>query len=183
MNPSSSHHPRGHIVHPWELAMLVHNYDRQMELQQNQLTYIRQAQTALRRAAPVISELLDRVGPNVPNYEFLYEPRELLTQMQQPRKLLSMKESNHHLHHSSLMMIMVSCVDRNHTFRHLCSDAACVHAAAVHLQNCNVTTNYLGDQPWPHVEPQDYTVFQAWRSAARIFMQTDQALGIPDKAP
>ncbi len=35
--------------------MLVHNYDRQMELQQNQLTYIRQAQTALRRAAPVIS--------------------------------------------------------------------------------------------------------------------------------
>ena len=187
MNPASSHHPRGHIVHPWELAMLVHNYDRQMELQQNQLTYIRQAQTALRRAAPVISELLDRVGPNVPNYEFLYEPRELLTQMQQR---LTDQETfvNEGIQPPPSPFIPNDDYGflrrpEPHIPAPMLRRSLCPRSRSAPAKLQRVTTNYLGDQPWPHVEPQDYTVFQAWRSAARIFMQTDQALGIPDTAP
>ena len=59
----------------------------------------------------------------------------------------------------------------------------CPRSRSAPAKSQRVTTTYLGDQPWPHVEPQDYTVFQAWRSAARTFMQTDEALGIPDTAP
>ncbi len=168
--------------------MLVHNYDRQMELQQNQLTYIRQAQTALRRAAPVISELLDRVGPNVPNYEFLYEPRELLSQMQQ--RLTDQETFGNEAFQPppspfipnddyGFLRRPESHIPAPMLRRSLCPRS---RSAPAKLQR-STTTTYLGDQPWPHVDPQDYTVFQAWRSAARTFMQTDEALGILDAAP
>ena len=184
MNPSSSHHPRGHIVHPWELAMLVHNYDRQSDLQQHQLTYLQQAQGALRRAAPVISELLDTVGPN---YAYLHEPRELLIQMQQrltdqemiinaafqtpPSPFISNDDYGFLRRpepHIPAPMLRRSLYPRS-------------RSAPAKLQRVN--PGYLGDQPWPHVDPQDYTVWQAVQSTARIFMQTDQALDIPDTAP
>ena len=187
MNPSSSHHPRGHIVHPWELAMLVHNYDRQSDLQQHQLTYLQQAQGALRRAAPVISELLDTIGPNVPNYAYLHEPRELLTQMQQrltdqeiiineafqtpPSPFISNDDYGFLRRpepHIPAPMLRRSVYPRS-------------RSAPAKLQRVN--TGYIGDQPWPHVDPQDYTVWQAVQSTACIFMQTDQALDIPDTAP
>ena len=175
-----------HICIRDKLILFFVNYDRQMELQQNQLTYLQQAQNSLRRAAPVISELLDRVGPNVPNYEFLYEPRALLTQMHQrladQERLVNeglqppppyMPNDDYGFLRRPESHIPAPMLRRSLRPRS-CS-------APAKLQR--VTNNYLGDQPWPHVDPQDYTVFQAWRTAARVFMQTDQALGIPDTAP
>ena len=144
--------------------MLIHNYDRQRELQQNQLTYLQQAQNTLRRAAPVISELLDSIGPDVPNYEYIHEPRELLTQIHQR---LTEQER------------IVNEGVQPPPSPYIPNDDS--RSAPAKLQR--VTKNYLADQPWPHVDPQDYTVFQAWRTAARVFMQADEALDIPDTAP
>ena len=161
--------------------MLVHNYDRRMKLQQNQLTYIRQAQTALRRAAPVISEILDRVGPNVPNFEYLYEPRELLSQMQQ-------RMNDQETFVTEAFRPPPTPFTPNHDYGFLRRPKP--HIPAPMLRRSLYPRSRSAPaklqrqtQPWPHVDPQDYTVFQAWRSAARTFMQTDEALGISDTAP
>ena len=156
--------PSGAYCSPMELAMLIHNYDRQRELQQNQLTYLQQAQNTLRRAAPVISELLDSIGLNVPNYEYIHEPRELLTQIHQR---LTEEER------------IVNEGVQPPPSPYIPNDDS--RSAPAKFQR--VTKNYLADQPWPHVDPQDYTVFQAWRTAARVFLQADEALDIPDTAP
>ena len=66
MTTPSPHRTHGHLLHPWELA-----------------TYLNQVQTSLRRAAPLMAGRLNRVGPNIPNYEYLDEPRQLLAHMQQ----------------------------------------------------------------------------------------------------
>ena len=167
--------------------MLVHNYDRQLELQPNQLTYLQQAQTSLRRAAPVISELLDTVGPNVPNYEFLYEPRELLTQTHQrladQERIVNegfQPPPSPYIPHDAYVFLRRP---ETHIPAPMLRRSLRPRSRSAPAKLQRVTNNYLADQPWPHVDPQDYTVFQAWRTAARVFMQTDQALGIPDTAP
>lgn len=75
--------PRRHLVHPWEYAMLIHNYDRRHELQQVQLNSIHQVQNIMRRAAPLISEFLDRIPPTIAHFEQTNQPREMLMQIQQ----------------------------------------------------------------------------------------------------
>ena len=72
-----------HVIHPWELALLVHSYDHRFALKEEQLSCLTRTQTALRRAAPLMAELLDRVGPDHPSYEHLHEPRILLARLQQ----------------------------------------------------------------------------------------------------
>ena len=178
MNPSSSHHPRGHIVHPWELAMLVHNYDRQRELQQQQLTYLRQAQGALRRAVPVISELLDTVGPNIPNYAYLHEPRELLTQMQQR---LTDQEKTIHAAFQTPPSPYIPNDDYGFLRRPEPQIPAPMLRRSLYPRSRSapaklrpVTTCSFGDLPWRHVDPQDYPSRQSLRSTARSSMQTDQ---------
>ena len=140
MTTPSPHRTHGHLLHPWELATLVHNYDRQMELQQNQLTYVRQAQTALRRAAP-LSELLNRVGPTVPNYEYLYETRQLLTHMQQ-----RVTEQERVIIDAFLPLPTPFVPDDDygflrrpepHLYQHQCFDAVYILVAAVHQHESN----------------------------------------------
>ena len=154
--------------------MLVHNYDRQMELQQNQLTYIRQAQTALRRAAPLMSELLNRVGPNVPNYEYLYEPRQLLSHMQQ-----RMIDQESIVTDAFLLPPTPFIPDDDYGYLrrpepHI--PAPMLRRSLYPRSRSAQPTTCHGDQPWHHVEAQDFTVFQAWRTAARTFIRTDEAL-------
>ena len=178
MNPSSSHHHRGHIVHPWELAMLVHNYDRQRDLQQQQLTYLRQAQGALRRAAPVILELLDAVGPNIPNYAYLHEPRELLTQMQQ-----RLTEQEQHI--QTAFQTPPSPYIPNDDYGFLRRPESQIPAPMLRRSLyprsrsapailTPATTCSFGDQPWYHVLPQDYTGRHSTGTTARFSMQTGQ---------
>ena len=135
----------------------------------------------------MISELLDSIGPNVPNYDFVHEPRELLTQIHQrltdqerivkdgvqpPTSPYIPNDDYGFLRrpesHIPAPMLRRSLQPRS-------------RSAPAKLQR--VTKNYLGDQPWPHVDPQDYTMFQAIRTAARVFTQADEALEIPDTAP
>ena len=160
MNPSSSHHPHGHIVHPWELAMLIHNYDRQSELQQQQMSYLRQAQGALRRAAPVILELLDAVGPNIPNYAHLHEPRELLTQIQQ-----RLTEQEQRI--QAAFQTPPSPFIPNDDYGFLRRPESRLPAPMLRRSLLprsrsapailkSTTTSSFGDQPWYHVLPQDY---------------------------
>ena len=178
MNPSSSHHPRGHIVHPWELAMLVHNYDRQRDLQQQQLSYLRQAQGALRRAAPVILELLDAVGPNIPNYAYLHEPRELLTQMQQ--RLTDQEQRI-----QAAFQTPPSPYIPNDDYGFLRRPESRIPAPTLRRSLCprsrsapailtSTTTSSFGDQPWYHVPPQDYMDIHSTGTTARFSMQTRQ---------
>ena len=166
MNPSSSHHPHGHIVHPWELAMLIHNYDRQRELQQQQqqqqqqMSYLRQTQGAFRRAAPVILELLDAVGPNIPNYAYIHEPRELLTQIQQ-----RLAEQEQHI--QAAFRTPPSPFLPNDDYGFLRRPESRLPApmlrrslyprsrSAPAILKSNTTSSF-GDQPWYHVLPQDY---------------------------
>ena len=162
MNPPSSHHPQGHIVHPWELAMLIHNYDRQRELQQQQqMSYLRQTQGAFRRAAPVILELLDTVGPDIPNYAYINEPRELLTQIQQ-----RLAEQEHYI--QAAFRTPPSPFLPNDDYGFLRRPESRVPApmlrrslyprsrSAPAILKSNTTSSF-GDQPWYHVLPQDYT--------------------------
>ena len=178
MNPSSSHHPRGHIVHPWELAMLVHNYDRQRELQQQQLTYLRQAQGALHRAAPVISELLDIVGPNIPNYAYLHEPRELLTQMQQR---LTDQEKTIQAAFQTPPSPQIPNDDYGFLRRPEPQIPAPMLRRSLYPRSRSApaklrpaTMCSFGDQPWRHVDPQDYPSRQSLRPTDHSSMQTDQ---------
>lgn len=84
-DPSRFRDPRSnsHLIHPWELALLVHSYDHRLALKEAQSSCLARAQMALRRAAPLMAELFDRVGPHHPSYEHLHEPRTLLAQLQQ----------------------------------------------------------------------------------------------------
>ena len=160
MNPPSSHHPQGHIVHPWELAMLIHNYDRQRELQQQQMSYLRQTQGAFRRAAPVILELLDAVGPDIPNYAYINEPRELLTQIQQ-----RLAEQEQYI--QAAFRTPPSPFLPNDDYGFLRRPESRVPApmlrrslyprsrSAPAILKSNITSSF-GDQPWYHVLPQDY---------------------------
>ena len=184
MNSPFLHHSRGHIVHPWELAMLVHNYDRQRELQQQQLTYLAQAQGALRRAAPVITDLLDTVGPNIPNYAYLHEPRELLTQMQQ--RLTDQAETI-----NSAFRTPPSPYIPNDDYGFLRRPEPQIPApmlrrslyprsrsAPANLRP--ITTCSFGDQPWRHVDPQDYPSRHSLRLTVRSSMQMDQGSDTTD---
>ena len=177
MNPSASHHPRGHILHPWELAMLVHNYDRQRDLQTQQLTYLRQAQGALHGAAPVISELLDMVGPNIPNYAYLHEPRELLTQMQQR---LTDQETMIQAAFQTPPSPYIPNDDYGFLRRTEPQIPAPMLRRSLHprsrsaharLRPSNIPA--FDNQPWPHVDPQDYPNRRTVRPTDRSYMQLD----------
>ena len=157
-----------------------------MELQQNQLTYIRQAQTALRRAAPLMSELLNRVGTNVRNYEYLYEPPQLLSHMQQRMIDQARIVTDAFLLPPTPFIPDDVCGFLRRPEPHI---PAPMLRRSLYPRSRSAPARMqtkppprLGDQPWHHVEAQDFTVFQAWRTAARIFIQTDEALGIPDSA-
>ena len=177
MHPTASTHPRGHIVHPWELAMLIHNYDRQRELQTQQLTYLRQAQGALHRAAPVIAELLDMVGPSIPNYAYLHEPRDLLTQMQQR---LTDQETMIQAAFQTPPSPFIPNDDYGFLRRTEPQIPAPMLRRSLHPRSRSAPARFrqsnrtaFDSQPWPHVDPQDYPTRRTVRTTDRSYMQFD----------
>ena len=158
--------------------MLVHNYDRQRHLQRQQLTYLRQAQGALHRAAPVISELLDMVGPNIPNYAYLHEPRDLLTQMQQR---LTDQETMIQAAFQTPPSPYIPNDDYGFLRRTESQIPAPMLRRSLHPRSRSAPAKLrpgnviaYGDQPWRHVDPLDYPCRRPLRSTDRSSMQMDQ---------
>ena len=130
------------------------------------------------RAAPVILELLDAVGPNIPNYAHLHEPRELLTQIQQ-----RLTEQEQRI--QATFQTPPSPFIPNDDYGFLRRPESRLPAPMLRRSLLprsrsapailkSTTTSSFGDQPWYHVLPQAYMDTRSAGTMDRSSIQTRQ---------